>query len=159
MYVRSARQKDLPEIAKLAKAMNRLDGTYPPPNDPNVLKGDWEGWLLGGGEAGRWVARTDSGVVGHVSFSTPGSYLEALVDSLDKVWELGQFFVNPDSRGHGVGDALFQRAMQEARQVGKTPVLAVMSVSVGAKRFYEKHGMVQMGEFNGRDGLNYVFSG
>ena len=79
-----------------------------------------------------WIARTaDSTVVGHAQ----------VVPRSDAVWEVTNTAVVPAWRGHGVGRALLERVVGEARDAGVgTVVLATATADVGNLRFYQRCG-------------------
>ncbi len=79
-----------------------------------------------------WVARTsDGGSIGH---------LQAVPRDAD-VWEVTNTAVAEGARGQGVGRALLERAVEEARAAGATRViLATATADVGNLRFYQRCG-------------------
>ena len=57
------------------------------------------------------------------------------------VWEVTNTAVADGARGQGVGRALLERAMEEARAAGATRViLATATADVGNLRFYQRCG-------------------
>ena len=79
-----------------------------------------------------WVARTPGGdVVGH---------LQAVLRDAE-VWEVTNTAVVESARGHGVGRALLERALDEARAAGAARIiLATATADVGNLRFYQRCG-------------------
>jgi GNAT superfamily N-acetyltransferase len=79
-----------------------------------------------------WVARTPEGViVGHLQ-AAPRA---------DDVWEVTNTAVSEEVRGHGVGRALLDRAVNEARTSGMSRVvLATATADIGNLRFYQRCG-------------------
>jgi GNAT superfamily N-acetyltransferase len=79
-----------------------------------------------------WVARTSEGeIVGH---------LQAVQREAD-VWEVVNTAVAEPARGQGVGRALLERAMTEARTAGAARViLATATADIGNLRFYQRCG-------------------
>ena len=79
-----------------------------------------------------WVARTSDGeAVGH---------LQAVPREAD-LWEVTNTAVAERERGKGVGRALLERALEEARSAGVTRViLATATADVGNLRFYQRCG-------------------
>jgi GNAT superfamily N-acetyltransferase len=79
-----------------------------------------------------WVAVTPDGqTVGH---------LQAVARE-ENVWEVTNTAVVEASRGHGVGRALLERAIEEARSAGGTRmILATATADVGNLRFYQRCG-------------------
>jgi GNAT superfamily N-acetyltransferase len=79
-----------------------------------------------------WVARTpDRVVVGHLQ----------AVDRDGGAWEVVNTAVAEHARGHGVGRALLERAVEAARTAGASRVvLATATADVGNLRFYQRCG-------------------
>jgi GNAT superfamily N-acetyltransferase len=79
-----------------------------------------------------WVARTPDGeAVGH---------LQAVPREPD-LWEVTNTAVAEPSRGQGIGRALLERALEEARSAGVARViLATATADVGNLRFYQRCG-------------------
>lgn len=78
-----------------------------------------------------WVARVDGEIVGH---------LQAVVRNAD-TWEVTNTAVAERVRGRGVGRALLEGAVAEARATGATRViLATATADVGNLRFYQRCG-------------------
>jgi GNAT superfamily N-acetyltransferase len=75
------------------------------------------------GEREIWVAENDAGVVGFAILSAD---------------ELTQMHVVPDEQNAGIGSALLARA-KERRPAGFS--LWTFQKTVGARRFYERHGL------------------
>jgi GNAT superfamily N-acetyltransferase len=77
-----------------------------------------------------WVAVTSDGrILGHV---------QAVVRD-DDVWEVTNTAVTESARGHGLGRALLERAVEEARSAGAARViLATATADVGNLRFYQR---------------------
>jgi GNAT superfamily N-acetyltransferase len=83
-----------------------------------------------------WVARTDDGqVVGHLQT------VARVDESADDTWEVINTAVVESHRGHGVGRALLERAVAEARAAGvRRIVLATATADVGNLRVYQRCG-------------------
>jgi len=79
-----------------------------------------------------WVARTrDGDVVGHLQ----------AVRRTNQVWEVVNTAIVENHRGQGVGRALLERAVEEARAAGTAKViLATATADVGNLRFYQRCG-------------------
>jgi GNAT superfamily N-acetyltransferase len=79
-----------------------------------------------------WVAMADDGeIVGHLQ----------AVPREGGVWEVTSTAVRGLRRGRGVGRALLERAVDEARSAGMSRVtLATATADVGALRFYQRCG-------------------
>ena len=78
-----------------------------------------------------WVARAAGEVVGHLQ----------AVPRDDGVWEVTNTAVVESQRGRGVGRALLERAVDEARVAGvRRLILATGAADVGNLRFYQRCG-------------------
>ena len=79
-----------------------------------------------------WVARTPDGeVVGHLH----------AVAREGNAWEVTNTAVVASARGEGIGRALLERAVDEARAAGATRmILATATADVGNLRFYQRCG-------------------
>ena len=93
----------------------------------------------------RFVAVSDSGVVGHVALS-PGGANGVLGGVGAEALEVTRLFVCPESRGLGVGGALLGRAVREGRVRAPGLVLLVSHYLGAAVAFYESSGWVRVGE-------------
>ena len=80
-----------------------------------------------------WVVRSDDGtVLGH---------LQAVPRLDESAWEVTNTAVAEAARGHGLGRALLERAVEEARAAGiGRVVLATATADVGNLRFYQRCG-------------------
>ena len=79
-----------------------------------------------------WVGRAPNGdVVGHLQAAAREAGL----------WEVINTAVAEHARGHGIGRALLERAVEEARAAGAARViLATATADVGNLRFYQRCG-------------------
>jgi GNAT superfamily N-acetyltransferase len=79
-----------------------------------------------------WVARTPDGTaVGHLQ----------VIPREPGVWEVTNTAVAEASRGLGIGRALLERALDEARSAGvERVILATATADVGNLRFYQRCG-------------------
>jgi GNAT superfamily N-acetyltransferase len=79
-----------------------------------------------------WVARADDGeVVGHLQ----------VVPRADDVWEVANTALVEAHRGRGVGRALLERAVEEARAARiRRVILATATADVGNLRCYQRCG-------------------
>jgi ribosomal protein S18 acetylase RimI-like enzyme len=85
------------------------------------------------------VAESGGSVVGYVRV---GRHMH--VPSNDHVLHVDALVVSPASRGHGIGGALIEAAIAEARRRGVAKLaLRALSNNPTAIRLYEKHGFEQ----------------
>jgi GNAT superfamily N-acetyltransferase len=94
-----------------------------------------------------WVARTSGdkaadvgirGVIGHLQ-AVPR--LDDTQETAEEVWEVTSTAAVESHRGHGVGRALLERAVDEARAAGvRRVVLATATADVENLRFYQRCG-------------------
>lgn len=146
--------------------VRKSDPTYPPPQDVDNTAKDFQQWILNDEPIFRLVALDGNVVAGHISAVPAHDYLlnycatqNYATSAINGFGEISKFFVNPDYQKHGVGDALFQEALSLLKEREFHPALAVISTSVKAIRFYRKHGLLELGSFNGFHGKNFVFVG
>jgi RimJ/RimL family protein N-acetyltransferase len=88
------------------------------------------------GSAVTVVAEVDGHVVGSCTIGGGG---HSGASEQAHVGELG-ILVDRDHRGRGVGSALLQRALSDARTKFEVVYLSVFSVNEGARRLYERFG-------------------
>lgn len=150
-------------VAGLLK-VRETDPTYPPPHDADATTEDFTSWLFNDAPVFRFVAVDGDVVAGHISVVPAHDYLlnycakqNYVSDKPNGLAEISKFFVNPYYQKHGVGDLLFTHAFNVLREHHYQPALAVISTSTKAIRFYRKHGMQELGSFEGIHGKNFVF--
>lgn len=154
----------LESIVDVLQEVQRIDGDYPPRQDAVDSRELLRDWLLKGGEHGRWVAIVGPKIVGHIALSHPGAYL---TDNLSRLVqkksdhrgysEIAKLFVHPDYRGAGIASQLLTTARIASWDQQLQPALAVVQNSRAAIRLYLRGGLVQVGEFEGIHGHNFVF--
>lgn len=85
----------------------------------------------------RYVAESDGQVVGMTSVGEAGSTGAGSVTS---------FWVHPEARGKGVGDALLLATVESAKDAGFAELfLWVVENNTPAQRLYERHGFKRTG--------------
>lgn len=149
--------QNLDSLLSLTERVSSANAAYPPPADRRVHEKNWKAWLFLEG-APHTVALFGKDVVGHISWDIPHDYItDHLEPSENAYLEVVQFFVDPKFQGKGVGHQLFQSAVQEAHRLQSKIALVALDGSDEAKRFYRKHGLREVSQFSGRDGVNTLF--
>jgi GNAT superfamily N-acetyltransferase len=120
MRLRRGELEDVGTVARMMRStydrMDYIPRMHTPEEDLAYIGGLF-------GEREIWVAENDAGVVGFAILSAD---------------ELMQMHVDPDEQNAGIGSALLARA-KERRPAGFT--LWTFQRNVGARRFYERHGL------------------
>jgi ribosomal protein S18 acetylase RimI-like enzyme len=81
----------------------------------------------------------DGALTGYGKLRYPSSYAD-LAEGTNPI-ELGQLYTDPTRTGQGIGAALMEWAIDEARSRGcDSMVLSVWSENLGAQRFYQRYG-------------------
>lgn len=158
------------QLIESLQELQASKSSYPPKNIMTNIQPSAEEWLSGEDEQGtcRFVAMLEGRVVGHVGFTVLHDYMvEFLRDSSfitedsdsESYVEISTFFVSPTAQKHGVGHQLFIHILREAQNLGKVPALAVVEShdSHKATNLYVKHGMRNIGAFEGTHGKNLIF--
>ena len=104
-------------------------------------------WLTPHSQLEAWVAEIDGRVVGHLSLSraaegdaAPGLWGAREGVGVEVTAVVGRLFVSPAAHGQGLGAALLDRAVEEARARGLQPVLDVVDSRSAATVLYERLG-------------------
>jgi GNAT superfamily N-acetyltransferase len=120
MRLRRGEPEDAPSIARIMRStydrMEYIPRLHTPEEDLAYIGGLF-------GEREIWVAENDAGVVGFAILATA---------------ELTQMHVAPGEQNAGIGSALLAR-VKERRPAGFS--LWTFQKNVGARRFYERHGL------------------
>lgn len=91
------------------------------------------------------IAEDGKALTGFVKMRHPSSYAEHS-DARDPIG-LGQLYCDPKRTGEGIGSALMDWAMAEARNRGCDAIqLSVWSENYGAQRFYERYGFSKIAD-------------
>jgi ribosomal protein S18 acetylase RimI-like enzyme len=121
-------------------SQTRVDG-YPIrwPDDPI-------GWLTPRGFLAAWVAEDEGAVAGHIALRSvigmDGMAVWTVSTGLPEsaLVAVSRLFVDPASRGRGVGGALLAMATAHAVDTGRQAVLDVLDTDRAAVRLYERSG-------------------
>ncbi|MBM6399725.1 GNAT family N-acetyltransferase [Phycicoccus sp. MQZ13P-5] len=111
-----------------------------------------EEFVVRSGELGAWVAEVSGAVAGHVALLHPAvgweadAFTDALGEPAERLAAVSTLFVDPGSRGLGVGSRLLEVAVGSARAVGRRPVLDVVQEHSPAADLYRRRGWRVVGE-------------
>lgn len=151
-----------PLVRVLMKVRDR-DPSYPPPIDVAHSAEAFRSWLTDEDALARWVAVDDGIVAGHVMVVKAHDYLEDYLRGIDYraraengFAEVAKVFVDPDFQRRGIAARLLNTGVGDAWTRDMQPALAVVETSTAAIRLYTREGLVQLGTFDGRHGVNIV---
>ena len=151
-------------LVAILLALAKADPPYPSRLSSDGTAESLERWLAPEPGAVDWVATRDGEVLGHVRVTDPHGYLVAHGPAIGMEidahthGEVVKFFVSTLTRRGGVGRSLLMKARQHIESSGRRPVLAVLDGSTAAMAFYGAMGLVEVGAFDGEEGLNHVFT-
>ena len=139
------RTGDLDACVAVLAAVHAADG-YPAlwPADPHR-------WLTPRELVGAWVARRAGEVVGHVCLCRAEEGASAVIWSaasglpVGRLGAVSRLFVAPTARRQGLGERLLLAACDEARRLGRHPVLEVLRQDRAAAALYERLGWRRVG--------------
>ncbi len=93
------------------------------------------------------LAWDEASLVGYCKLRVPSWYAQ-YSDAQNPI-ALGQLYTDPDRTGEGIGAALMEWALQEARAGGHDAMqLSVWSENFGAQRFYARYGFVKIADID-----------
>jgi GNAT superfamily N-acetyltransferase len=130
---------------RLAEVVHERDGY------PAYLATDLRTFLSAPDALAAWVAEAEGQIIGHVALhrrTIPAAMsiaADALTCPADQLGVVARLLVCPDVRRRGVGRALLEVATQEARTLGRWPVLDVSDQFEPAVALYEHSGWVRAG--------------
>jgi GNAT superfamily N-acetyltransferase len=131
---------------RLAEVVHERDGY------PAYLATDLRTFLSAPDALAAWVAEAEGQIIGHVALhgrTIPAAMsiaTDALTCPADQLGVVARLLVCPDVRRRGVGRALLEVATQEARTLGRWPVLDVSDQFEPAVALYEHSGWVRAGQ-------------
>jgi GNAT superfamily N-acetyltransferase len=143
--VRLRAEGDMDACVRLAEVVHERDGY------PAYLATDLRTFLSASDALAAWVAEAEGRVIGHVALhrrTIPAAMsiaAEALTCPVDRLGVVARLLVGPQARQRGVGRALLEVATQEARTLGRWPVLDVSDQFLPAVALYEQSGWVRAG--------------
>ena len=158
MHLRPATLEDVPALAALGRDSFRdafghlyrpqdLAGFLTETHDEAVVAGE-----IAGEECRHALAVDDDGtLLGYCKLRHPSKLAEHS-DAHDPL-ELGQLYCASSATGRGIGAALMDWALAEARDGGHDAVLlSVYSGNTGAQRFYARYGFAKRADIHFRVG-------
>lgn len=93
------------------------------------------------------LAVDEGDLVGFCKMRRPSPYTEH--SEAARPIALGQLYIAPDRTGHGIGAALMDWAVAEARTGGHDAIqLSVWSENTGAQRFYRRYGFAKIADID-----------
>jgi GNAT superfamily N-acetyltransferase len=104
------------------------------------------------GELAAWVAEEDGRLLGHVSLCDVGEHhlgprwAAAVGRPVTDLATVSVLVVDPEATGRGIARALLDTCEQHARDVGRVPVLEVLSLQERAAALYRSRGWREIGE-------------
>jgi GNAT superfamily N-acetyltransferase len=131
---------------RLAEVVHERDGY------PAYLATDLRTFLSAPDALAAWVAEAEGQIIGHVALhrrTIPAAMsiaADALTCPADQLGVVARLLVCPDVRRRGVGRALLEVATQEARTLGRWPVLDVSDQFEPAVALYQHSGWVRAGQ-------------
>lgn len=144
--VRPRTNEDLAPAAAALVRVHHLDG-YPVEGVSDPIA-----WLTPDGLVEAWVAELDGRVVGHAALVTATDSDDAARlwsahsgTPVSEILVLARLFVDPDARGHKLGEDLTRAIMNAAARRGRPLVLDVMTKDTAAIRLYERLGWRRIG--------------
>ncbi|GAA4044031.1 GNAT family N-acetyltransferase [Parerythrobacter jejuensis] len=88
-------------------------------------------------------------LLGFVKLRHPSWYEEDSPSDATNPVALGQLYTQPDATGQGIGAALMEWAIAEARQRGHDAIqLSVWSENFGGQRFYQRYGFEKVADID-----------
>jgi len=145
--VRERQERDLEELVGIAAEVQTNDGY------PGKRPRDLRAFLVSDDALGAWVAERDGVVAGHVALhrSSLPVVMECAkrvlaVASDDDLAVVARLIVSPTARRERVGSLLLERASTAARELGRWPILDVVTRYEAANALYVSAGWTNAGE-------------
>lgn len=93
------------------------------------------------------LAEDSAGLSGYCKMRDPSGYAE--YSGAKRPIALGQLYTAPGMTGSGIGAALMEWALGEARERGADAIqLSVYSENFGAQRFYQRYGFAKIADIS-----------
>jgi GNAT superfamily N-acetyltransferase len=144
--IRERTGADLERCVNLARAVHETDGY------PVYLPDDLRAFLAMPDAIDAWVAERDGEVIGHVALHQRSSAAVMALAEAATGWPaarlgvIARLLVAPTVRRAGVGRALFDVAVDRADELGRWPVLDVVTRHESGIKLYEAAGWSRAGQ-------------
>lgn len=93
------------------------------------------------------LAEDDGSLIGYCKMAMPSAYAD-YSEALNPI-ALGQLYTAPGMTGSGIGAALMDWALEEARRRSADAVqLSVWSENYGAQKFYQRYGFTKIADID-----------
>lgn len=151
MILRAATSDDVPALAKLGRESfcAKFAHLYRPEDLSAFLEEVYSEAVVSaevaGSECIHQLAEENGELVGYCKMKVPSGYAEHS-DAANPI-ALGQLYTEPASTGQGIGAALMDWVLSEARVSGHDAIqLSVWSENFGAQRFYQRYGFTKIAD-------------
>jgi len=153
MILRHATPADVPALASLGRESfcAAFETLYRPEDLATFLEQAYDEEVVAGEVAGpgciHQLATDGAELIGYCKLKVPSGYAEHS-DAANPI-TLGQLYTLPDRIGEGIGAALMDWAIAEARARGHDAIqLSVWSGNFGAQRFYQRYGFAKIADID-----------
>lgn len=155
VILRPATPADVPALSKLGResfvaafghlySQENLDAFLEMVFSEDAVRGEIEG-----DECTHCFADDGTRLLGYVKLRYPSWYLEDSPTGKRNPIALGQLYTQPDCTGQGIGAALMEWAIAEARTRGHDAIqLSVWSENYGGQRFYQRYGFAKVADID-----------
>lgn len=155
MILRPATIADIPALARLGResfvaafgylySEKNLNTFLEMVYSDEAVRGEVEG-----DECVHQLADDGTRLLGYVKLRYPSWYADDSPTGMRNPIALGQLYTQPDLTGQGIGAALMEWAIAEARARGHDAIqLSVWSENFAGHRFYERYGFAKVAEFD-----------
>lgn len=155
MILRPTTSADVPALARLGResfvaafgylySEKNLNAFLEMVYSDEAVRGEVEG-----DECVHQLADDGTRLLGYVKLRYPSWYADDSPTGMRNPIALGQLYTQPDLTGQGIGAALMEWAIAEARARGHDAIqLSVWSENFAGHRFYERYGFTKVAEFD-----------
>lgn len=151
MILRDATPADVPALASLGRESfcSAFATLYHPEDLATFLEQVYSEAVVADEVAGpnciHQLATDGAKLIGYCKLKAPSGYEEH--SDASRPIGLGQLYTLPERIGEGIGAALMDWAIAEARRRGHDAIqLSVWSENLGAQRFYQRYGFIKIAD-------------